>query len=522
MDHRSVYRATAVMTAGTALSRITGLARVAAMAYALGVAGTRLADTYNLSNTTPNIIYELFLGGVFTAVFLPVLIALRADPDSDDSALVTVSLLALAVVSALAAALAPLVIKVYAFRIADPGIRRAQEELGTYLLRWFSPQIFFYGLSAVAQALLNARRRFAAPMFAPVLNNLIVIATFVAFARMFGERGLHLTTGAKVLLGAGTTAGVVVQALVLVPLLRAERLRFAPRLRDPGVLQVLRLSVWVIGYVVLNQLGLWVTYALANRTQGAVTAYQVAFMFFQLPNGLFAVSLITALFPDLSTAAVAGDEDAYRGSLGTGIRGVAYLLLPAVAGYLILAKPIARLVLARGLASAGDAALVAAVLQAFALGLVFFSAFQLFTRAFAARRDTRTPLLVNTIVTVVWIGANVPLFAALGVRGLALGHAVSYVVGAVLLGAALGRRIGGIGLRAMAAPLAKITVAAAGTALGVWGVARAIPGPDVATVGACLGTGTILYLAFSRFLAIPERHILVAAVRRRERTRSAG
>ena len=220
-----VSRASGLMTAFTAMSRATGLLRVAAMTYAVGVSATRLADTYNLANTTPNIVYELFLGGIFTAVFVPVLVDIRTKGQGEKSALVTVSLLVLAVVSVLTAVVAPLIIRIYTFRIADPATRAAQLELATYLLRWFAPQIFFYGLSAVAQALLNVRGRFGAPAFAPVLNNVAVTAMFFFYARVITEHGLHLSTRARITLGAGTTAGVVLQAIVLIPYLRGDGLR---------------------------------------------------------------------------------------------------------------------------------------------------------------------------------------------------------------------------------------------------------------------------------------------------------
>lgn len=511
MEGRRVYRATALMSAGTALSRVTGLLRVSAMTYALGVTGTRLADTYNLANTTPNIIYELFLGGVFTAVFVPVLMEMRSRDDGDRSALVTVSLLALGAVAVLAAVGAPYIMRIYAFRIPDPAVRAAQLELASFLLRWFAPQIFFYGLSAIAQALLNVRRRFGPPAFAPVLNNVIVSGMFIAYGRLIAEQGLDLSATAKVALGAGTTAGVFVQALVLVPFMRGEGLRFRPHFRDPSVVRVLRLSVYVVGYVVVNQIGLWIVLALATEVQGGVTAYQVAFIFFQLPHGLFAVSLITALFPDLSAAATDGEWDAYRLRFAQGIRGVAYLLLPAAVGYAILAAPIARLFLARGVAGVEDADAVADVLRAFSVSLVFFSAFQLLTRSFFALQDTRTPTGLNAVAVTVHTLVNFPLFAWLGVPGLALGHAVAYATGAGLLMAVLHRRIpGGLGALPLLAPIARILVGAALMGMVVWGLTYVLPGGDLGTVVGAVVAGAILYLAFSQVAGLPERQVLLA------------
>lgn len=519
---QGIFRATALMTAGTALSRVTGLLRVVAMTSALGVTGTRLADTYNLANTTPNILFELFLGGVFTSVFVPVLVDLRArrdrGDDGDPSPLVSTSLLALAVVSAVAAVAAPLIMRIYTFRIPDPVARAQVHELATFLLRWFSPQIFFYGLSAIAEAILNTRRRFGPPKFAPVLNNLVVAGTLVAFAVVFGTQGLDLTTPAKTLLGAGTTAGVVLQAVVLVPLLRGEGLRFRPSLSDPAVRRVLRLAGYVVGYVVVNQVGLWVVLALATRDTGGVTAYQVAFMFLQLPHGLFAVSLITALLPDLSEASSAGDREAYRHRFQQGIRGVAYLLLPAAVGYVILAGPITRVLIARGVAGIEDAALVADVLGAFSVGLVSFSTFQLLTRSFYALQDTRTATALNAVAVGLHTAVNFPLFAWLGVRGLAFGHAIAYTVGALLLLWALSRRLDGLGLRRLVSPLARIAL---GTAI-MGAVVRALRGVapfgDLGALAVPVAAGAILYVAFSQVAGLEEREILIGWLRRRPTT----
>jgi putative peptidoglycan lipid II flippase len=404
--------------------------------------------------------------------------------------------------------------RIYTFRIADPQTRAAQLELASFLLRWFAPQIFFYGLSAIAQALLNVRGRFAHAAFAPVLNNVIVTATLITYARVVSSESLAIGTTGKILLGAGTTLGVVVQALVLLPFLRREGLRFVPNIRDPAVTRVVRLAAYVFAYVVVNQVGLWVTLILANGVTGGVTAYQVAFIFFQLPHGLFAVSLHTALFPDLSRAASTGDWDAYRRWFSTGLRGVLYMLVPAAIGYGILASPITRVFIARGAADAGDAEVVAAVLQAFAVGLVFFSAFQLLTRCFYALPDTRTPTALKAVAVATHIALNFPLFLWLGVRGLAYGHAIAYALGTSLLLAVLHRRVpGGLHLGALIAPTARII--AAGSAMGacVWAIARVVPGGNLSTLGASVGAGAILYLAFSQVAGVEERAIVLGPLR---------
>ncbi len=520
----TLWRAAGVMSAGTALSRLTGLVRVAAMAYALGVTGTRLADTYNLANQTPNIVYELAFGGILTSVFLPVLIDAKDRKIGDSSALVSVCLVALAVVSVLTAVGAPLIMRIYTFRIEDPELRAAQLELATFLLRWFAPQIFFYGICAVAAALLNARGRFAAPAFAPVINNIVWATTFIAFAQVVRTPSLTLDTGAVTLLGLGTTAGVVLQALVLLPFLRGEGLRFKLDVRDPAVAKVVRLSFYVIGYVALNQIGLWVVLALANGVPGGVTSWGIAFNgFYQLPHGLFAVSLLTALFPDLSRAAGSEDWDRYRERLATGLRGIAYLLIPAAIGYAILAHPITRLVIARGVAGPRDAAAVASVLQVMVLGLPSFSIFALCMRAFFALSNTRTPTALNAIAVATNIALAFPLFAWIQVRGLALGHAIAYTLGALLLLALLNRRVpGGLGLAALRRPVTRMALCAAGMGLCVWTLSRLIDGGDLLEVGACVGAGAILYVAFSQVAGLEERAMVQGLLGLKHRSKRRG
>lgn len=509
-----LYRATALMSAGTALSRVTGLARVAAMTFALGVAGTRLADAYNLANTTPNIIFELFLGGVFTSVFVPVMVQMRDKKRGDSNSLISTSLLALAIVSAVTLVAAPLVIRIYTFRIVDPVARQQTQELASFLLRWFAPQIFFYGMSAIAEAVLNIEGRFGPPKFVPILNNVVWGGTFLLYAFVIGQSDLPLSAGARTLLGAGTTLGVVIQAAALLPFMRGMKFKFRPSFRDPAVKAVMRLSGYVVGYVFINQVGLWFIYALATRTQGGVTAYQVAFAFMLLPHSLFAVSLNSALVPQLSNAAVAEDHDSYRHSFALGVRGIVYLVTPAAIGYAILARPVAIVLLARGATTLADANLIAGVLQMFALGLVFFSLFQFLTRCFYARHNTRTPTALNAIAVAITSILNIGLYSLYGVKGLAIGHAVGYAFGTIGLGIALNRLVpGGLDLRSVGRGVSKMMIAAAAMGTGVWFLAQ-LPIPPLLRVLASVLGGAIIYFAFSLVMDIPERRILIGGIPR--------
>lgn len=489
-------RSAVVMAVGTTLSRVTGLGRLVALAFALGVTESRLADSYNIANTMPNVIYELILGGVLTSVFIPVLVEeLRKKRDDDAwgsvSALVTTSAVAVTAIAVLAVVFAPWIIRLFTFRLS--GAEQAQQqELATFFLRIFAPQIAFYGFAAIAGGLLNAHDRFAVPMFAPILNNVVVIATFLAFAAIVSgtpdEAGVATATSQKLLLAVGTTGGVALMALAHWPSVRAlpGKLRWRPDFRHPAVRKLARLSLWTIGYVVANQLSFGVGLVLANGVQGGPTAMFTAFAFFQLPYGIAAVSIMTALVPRMSAQAVEGDDAGFGASVGSGLRLMGVLLLPATAAYLVLARPLVTTLLEHGVMSAGSSRLVAEVLQLFALGLVPFSFYLLLLRAFYARQDAKTPTLVNVVLNTVYAVFSLILFPAFRVQGLALAHSLCYVSGAVLAGVLLSRRMGGLdvgrtfgalgraaGASAVAAGAMVLAVAGVDTVMGPSG-ARAL------------------------------------------------
>jgi putative peptidoglycan lipid II flippase len=464
------------MSLGTVLSRVTGLARLAAITAALGIIESgRLADTYNIGNTAPNIIYELVLGGILTSVFVPVFVELLEKEGRDRawevaSAILNLSLLALAAVTALGIIAAPWLARFYAVRAGEEAA--LQQDILTFLLRLFIPQIIFYGLYACVSGLLNAHKRFGPPMYTPVLNNLAVIAVFVAFHQAYGaiERGLAgVTTLQLWLIGAGTTAGVALQALSLLPWLRGlGRYRLTFSVRHPSTRKLARLSVFVAGYVVANQIGYLIVQWLANGQRGGYSAYISAFTFYMLPHGLFAVSVITALLPGMSEHAVNERWDQFRNRVSTGMRVTFLLILPAAVGYFVLAEPIIRLFLEHGVMGSQSVELVAGVLRFFVLGLVPFSLFQLLLRAFYALQDTRTPFLVNCGAVALNTAINVPMFYLLRVEGLAAGHAVSYIFGAVVLTRALARRIGGLDGRRVSSSSARIAACGIGMGFAVW------------------------------------------------------
>jgi putative peptidoglycan lipid II flippase len=479
----SFVRNTIVMSTGTAISRLTGFLRLSAMAYAIGITETRLADAYNVANITPNILYELALGGILTSVVVPVVVEWMQSRGREVAwdvvrRLFSIAIVVLSAIALLGIVLAPWIVDLYTVGYPDAQ-REAVHGLATFFLRWFMPQVVFYGIGAVAAGLLNAHRRFAAPMFAPIANNVIVIATFLIFAAMPDPaRGSHeLATGAQQLvLAIGTTLGVIAMTAALWPSVRATgfRFRWLGGIRNEAIVRIGRLATWVVVYVVANQLGYLVIVILAGGPTGGYSSYAAAFILFQLPHAIFAVSILTALLPAMSSRWAAEDLDGYKALLSQGIRATATILIPAALGYLVLAKPIVRLLLEHGETTAVSAELVSEVLFAFAIGLFAFSAFQFLLRASYAMQDTRTPALVN--VAAVTVNVLVDLFfffvLDLGVPGLALGHAVSYWFASTVLLLLIRRRIGPIGGRRILASLVRILVAGLATAAVAWLVAE--------------------------------------------------
>ncbi|HEX5615296.1 MAG TPA: murein biosynthesis integral membrane protein MurJ [Acidimicrobiia bacterium] len=520
VDAGRLVRASATVALGTLLSRVTGLLRVGALAYAIGRAS--LADTYNLANTTPNIVYELVIGGVLTATLVPLFVEhLERGDERATSVVVTAVMTVLVALSALAVLAAPLLAQLYTFR-APAAERAAHEEVVTFFIRVFMPQMCFYGLTALATAVLHARRRFVAAAYAPVLNNVVVIATLVTFAQVTSGspsewtdvRRIRDDTGLLLLLGLGTTAGIVAMALVLVPAVRAAgvRLRVIFDWRHDALRRVARLSGWTAGYVIANQIALLTVLVLASGRSGGVSAYQYAFIFFQLPHGLFAVSIMTTITPELARHAAARDDAGMIRAFSLGLRHLLVVVVPAAVAFVVLAQPLVA-VLVRGGFSAEDARVTADTLQAMSIGLVPFSIYLYTLRGFYALQDTRTPFVVNSVENGLNIALALALFPSFGVQGLALAYAAAYAIAAVLAALMLRRRLGGIdgarvaqtGVRTLAggAALAMVAAPIAGAigadtfthAVTALGVAGALGGGAAVATMALLGTSELRAVA---------------------------
>jgi putative peptidoglycan lipid II flippase len=525
-QHATDVRNAAVMSVGTLLSRATGLVRVSVTVAAIGTAGV-VTDAYYVANTTPNIVYELILGGILTSVFVPLLVdwAKRYGPDEGRIAgqrFLTFVLVVLSAVTIVAMILAPWIMRLYLLGVTDPAEHAAQLELGTFFLRWFLPQIVFYGVGAVAAGILTANRRFAAQMYAPVLNNVAVIVTMLVFFAMHGKAPMTLadvSTTERLVLAAGTTLGVVAMTIALWPALRSIGFRWRLRFdwRHETVRRLINLARWVALYVVVNQIAYFFIIVFNGHvSDGGYGTYSQAFIFFSLPHAIVAVSIFTALLPSLAGAWTDRNIAEVRALFSRGLRDTEVAMLPAAAGYAVLAGPIVALLASYGQMRNDPAAvdLLAKTLAAFTVGLPFFSAFQLLTRTFYAIHDARTPALTNIAAAMVNLVADVVLAFGfgLGVPGLALGFSLSHLAGSVILFLLLRRRLGGADGRRIASSLGRTAAAAALTALAAWATAEGIaavidvgrPILNLVQVAAAVAAGVLAFVLGALIFQIEE------------------
>jgi putative peptidoglycan lipid II flippase len=520
-DGAALVRSSGVVAIGTGLSRISGLARTVATAVVLGTVGVGAA--YNLANNTPNMIYDLLLGGVLSATLVPVLVANREhDDQAGTDAVLTVASVFLVITSVIAILLAPAIVHLYGL-IAHAGPHPPsgqEEELATLLLRLFAPQVLFYGLATLGSALLNAHRRFAAAAFAPVLNNVVLICVLLAASRVLAHDSsvaqVESDSVAVLLLGLGTTAGIAAMALVLWPAITMAKIpvRWRFDLHHPAVRQVARLSGWTLGYVVVNQVTLFIIIALAFSTPGGggVSAWTYAYQFFQLPYGVFTVSVMTAFTPELASLATEQAWTRFKDRFLFGVRLIVLLLLPATILLLLLARPVVSVLLSYGHFHAADARITASTVAGLAYGIVGFSMYLYVLRGFYALRDTKTPFLINLVenaLTLVFAFVFATVTKS-GVEGLAWAWSLAYLIAAVIAFVALRRRIGVFGF-ALAVrttvPVSRMVVAAVGMAVVV-GIAAHLTEPSGASAWLAVvvggGLGLVVYWALLEVMRVPE------------------
>ena len=520
------------MAVATTVSRLTGFLRTVVLVAAIGLG--LVGDAYNTANTLPNIVYELLLGGVLTSVIVPLLVHARVR-DGDGGLAYTQRLLSLltvglVVATVLAVLAAPLL--TYAYGIRD---NPDQVALANLLARILLVEIVFYGVGAMLTAILNSRQVFGPPAWAPVLNNLVVIATGLVFLAVSGAGELTPTTISPALvwlLGIGTTLGIVVQAAALLPSLHRAGVRWAWRWdwRNAGLGEAGRLGLWVLGYVAVSQAGYVVILALANqagRDSGVGSiVYANASLLFQLPYGIIGVALLTALLPRMSRAAAEADLPAVIRDLSLGARLTALALVPVSVALVVFGPAIATVAFSRGQVDAEQARVVGVVLAASAFGLLPYAVTLLQLRVFYAMKDARTPTLINLAMVAVRVPLCLLVPSVLPARdvvtGLAVVNSATFVVGAVVGELWLRHRLGRLQTARVLRTVGLLVLASAVAGAAGWAILQPIEtafglgvlGSSLGILAGSLGGGAVL-LAGCLVLPIPEVRELVSAVRGR-------
>lgn len=494
------------MALGTVISKITGVLRDIAAAAALGF--FVVADAFSLGNSLPTIVYILLIGGALNAVFVPQLVR-RMKEDADSGVgyadrLLTAVGLALIVLAGAAVALAPWIVDLY----TPDDYPAAAYDLAVAFARLCLPQVVFYGLYAMLMQVLNARGTFGIPMYAPIANNVVSIATFLLFISVAGTSAAadgQLTSHQVLLLGIGTTLGVATQAMILIPVLWRSGYHWRPRFdwRDSGIGHASRLAAWTLGLVLVNQLAYVIITRLtvqanvnaetAGTVAAGLTTYQKAHLIFILPHSVVTVSIVAAALPALSRLAHEGDRLRVGHEIGRISRIVLALILPVAVVLAVEGPNVALLLFGYGAATPEQATLLGGVVAVFMVALIPFTLVYLCLRGFYALEDTRTPFWITVAFSAVWLALAYPMFrlSAPGgpqVAAIALAYGIGYWLTLVLAWLLLRQRLGSLDSRATLRSAAKLLLAA-GLAAIVMIACRIIVEERLETF---LGTGSLL------------------------------
>ena len=533
-ENVSVVRSSGVMALGTIASRGTGFLRTLVLAYALGLGAVSIA--YNNANTLPNTVYDLMLGGILTSIVVPLLVnAAKRDADGGeayDQRMFTLATTALFVLTVVATLAASLLVELYAHSITGQ-----ERHLMVIFAYFFIPQIFFYGISSLAGGVLNARGHFAAPMWTPVINNIVVIAVLLLFIATggIGASPASMSAAQVQLLGFGTTLGIVAQTAALIPFLRKVGFRWRPRFdfRRAEVAEIRRMAGPLFGYILTTQVAFLVVQNVANAASTHATydgfpAYSYAWQLFQMPYAIVGISVITALLPRMSAHASEKNYPLLRSDFSSGVRLSSVIVVPAALILAVLGAPFAEALFGYGSTSVAQAHYIGVVFGIFSLGLVPYMMFQLMLRVFYAMHDSRTPMYIGLAVMTTNIAASLLALAVLPsghvVEGLAAAFGLANLVGTVVSWRILSRRLHGLAGRQIAASLINMHLAAIPGLIFALATSFMVgvilpPGPAFGIVTVILGGSgaLLLYLLFARALKITELTELLSGLRTRLR-----
>ena len=461
MTEQTIARASAWMALGTIVSRATGFLRLALLAWVIGVSLN--ADIFDAANTIPNALFILVAGGIFNVVLVPQLVrAMKNDPDGGDAyanRIITLGILVLGSATILLTVAVPWIMRLVFKGDLFTDALATQRESATLLMMLCMPQVFFYGVFVLVGQILNARSRFGPMMWAPIANNVVACGVILAYYVLFGASNGRdgFTTGEAVLLGLGSTIAIALQALILVPYLRRAGFHYRPRFdfRGVGLRHTFRLGLWTLLFILVNQIayvaitriatGANLTGAIDGLPAAGLAVYSLGFLVSQLPHGVITVSVATAIIPTLAGLAAEQRYDRFRLELGRTVRLALVIIVPIAVALACLGQPAAAIAGAVG-SLGGNTVAIGQTMQAFSIAMVAFTVHYLMLRGFYANEDTRTPFLIQIVISVVNIVTAIVLTSLVDpyrvAMMLALSYGIAYVVGSVLSVSLLARKVG--------------------------------------------------------------------------------
>jgi putative peptidoglycan lipid II flippase len=563
-ESRGILASSAVMATGTVFSRASGYLRNLLLAAAIG--NGLHADLFNIGNTIPNMLYILLAGGVFNAVLVPQLVrAQKHDPDSGEAytnRVITLALVFLGAVTILLVIAAPLVMKLYLNDAYDDPSLAAQRDSAIMFARYCLPQVFFYGMFVLLGQVLNARGRFGPMMWAPIANNAISIVVLVLYLFWFGalpegEGCSAFTRTQELVLGGGATLGIAAQVLILLPVLKAAGVSFRPRFdfRDSGLGHTLRLGIWTVLFVIVNQVAYTVVVRLASggtarsscqdlaghaarqaeqvSAATGYTVYAAAFLFVMVPHAIITVSLATAILPRLSAKAADGDLPGLAGTLAGTLRTALAVVIPFALALPLLAYDAAKVLFGYGATSTTFDHYVPSIIL-FGPGIVFFTVHYLMLRGFYALELNRTVFFIQCAIGVTNVVLAILLVheatAAQTSPALVVAYGSSYVLGSAISYVLLRGRLGGLETPALLRFVVRVLIAAGISTLVAWAIGRVLPGhtDDVSHVLAATrvvllgGIDLAIFLVIARAMRIEEvTSVMETLVRRMPGARSS-
>ena len=531
-EETNVVRSSGVMALGTLASRGTGFLRTLVLVYVLGTAV--VSQAYNNANTLPNAVYDLMLGGILTSVVVPLLVnAAKRDADGGeayDQRMFTLTTVALAVLTVAATLAAGLLVDLYAHDLTP-----AQHHLTVIFALFFIPQIFFYGVSSLAGGVLNARGHFAAPMWTPAINNIVVIAVLLMYVAIGGtaSSATAITPGQVQLLGFGTTLGIVAQTVALIPFLHRVGFHWRPRFdfRRDEVAEIVRMAAPLFGYILTTQVSFLVVQNVANAAyqhaaDDGFSTYTYAWQLFQLPYAIVGISVITALLPRMSAHASDRRFGDVRRDFSGGVRLSSAVVVPASLILLVLGAPLAEAVLGYGQMTIAGARYIGLVFGIFSLGLVPYMMFQLMLRVFYAMHDSKTPMFIGVAVMITNIALSLFSLSTLPaghvVEGVAAAFGIANVVGTVIAWRILSGRMRGLDGHRIASSLIRMHLAAIPGAIFALAITFSVgvilsPGPAFGIITVIVGGSgaLLLYVLFAKAFGVSELTELGSGLRTR-------